>query len=160
MPAFNLLQQDPLISTNFFLEVSGEVISNLTSVDGISVELEKADINQRTAKGQFVQHIAYSKPKWTGEFTVKRLSPLTSANDPLWKWFLAIRDKGMSVDNRNQERKSGSLVIYDTTLKEISRWNFTDAWPSKISMDSYDVTKNDPVEESITFQYESLTRVK
>ncbi len=160
MPAFNLLKEDPLVATNFFLEVSGEIISNLTSVDGIAVELEKVDINQRTAKGQLVQHVAYSKPKWTGEFTVKRLSPLTSANDPLWKWFMTIRDKGMSVENRNQERKSGSLVVYDSTMKEISRWNFTEAWPSKISVDAFEVTKNDPVEESITFQYESLTRVK
>ena len=160
MSSFNLLKEDPLVATNFFLEVSGEVISNLTSIDGIAVELEKLDINQRTSKGQLVQHVAYSKPKWTGEFTVKRLSPLTSANDPLWKWFMTIRDKGMSADNRNQGRKSGSLVVYDSTLKEISRWNFTEAWPSKISVDSFDVTKNDPVEESITFQYESLTRVK
>jgi phage tail-like protein len=160
MPSFNLLKEDPLVMTNFFLEISGEVISNLTSVDGLSVELEKADINQRTDKGQLVQHIVYSKPKWTGEFTVKRIAPLTSSNDPLWKWFLGIRDKGMSADNRNSERKSGSVVVYDTTMKEISRWNFTDAWPSKISMDSFEVTKNDPVEESITFQYESLTRVK
>ena len=160
MSSFNLLKEDPLVATNFFLEVSGEVISNLTSIDGIGVELEKVDINQRMPNGQLVQHVAYSKPKWTGEFTVKRLSPLTSANDPLWKWFMTIRDKGMSADNRNQERKSGSLVVYDSTLKEISRWNFTEAWPSKISVDSFDVTKNDPVEESITFQYESLTRVK
>jgi phage tail-like protein len=156
----NLIQQDPLVGTNFFLEISGEVISNLTSVDGLSMEIEKAEIAQRTTKGQYVQHVTMSKAKLTGELTVKRLAPLDSTSDPLWKWFLQIRNKGMSADNRDAERKSGSIVVYDTTMTEISRWNFTEAWPSKIENDGFDVTKNDPVSESITFQYESLTRIK
>lgn len=157
---FNLTQQDPLIGTNFFLEIAGEVISNLTSVDGLHMEIEKADLNQRTSKGQLVQHVTMSKPKWTGELTVKRLAPLDSTQDPLWKWFLDIRNKGMSATSRDGSRKSGSIVIYDATLKETARWNFTEAWPSKIENDGFDVTKNEPVSESITFQYESLARTK
>lgn len=156
----NLQQQDPLIGTNFFLEIDGEVISNLTSVDGLHMEIEKADINQRTPKGQLVQHVTMSKAKWTGELTVKRLSPLDSTQDPLWKWFLDIRSKGMSATSRGGERKNGSIVIYDATMKEMARWNFTQTWPSKIENDGFDVTKNEPVGESITFQYESLARVK
>lgn len=160
MPSLNLTKNDPLIGTNFFLEIQGEVLANLTSVDGLALELEKADITQRTEKGQYIQHIAFSKPKWTGELTVKRLAPLDASNDPLWKWFNTIRDKGMSADNRSGERKSGSIVVYDTTMTEIARWNFYDAWPSKIENDGFDVTKNDPVSESITIQYEKLERKK
>ena len=158
--SFNLTKQDPLVGTNFFLEISGEVISNLTSVDGLQVEILKADINQRTTSGHLVQHVTMSKPKLTGELTVKRLAPLESTQDALWKWFLKIRDRGMSVDNRGAERKNGSIVVYDTTMTEISRWNFTDAWPSKIENDGFDVSKDEPVSESVTFQYESLVRVK
>jgi phage tail-like protein len=160
MPSFDLLSDDPLVGTNFFLEIAGEVIANLTSVDGLSVEIEKADITQRIAKGSFVQHVTMSKPKWTGELTVKRLAPLDSTNDPLWKWFNQLRTGGMSAKSRGTDRKSGSIVIYDTTMTEISRWNFTDAWPSKIDNDGFDVSKNDPVGESITFQYEQLERIK
>jgi phage tail-like protein len=101
-----------------------------------------------------------SKPKWTGELTVKRLSPLDSTSDNLWKWFLDLRKKGMSATTRATDRKSGSIVIYDATLTEISRWNFTNAWPSKIQNDGFDVAKNDPVAESITLQYETLERIK
>jgi phage tail-like protein len=160
MPSFDLVKQDPLVGTNFFLEISGSVISNLTSVDGLSVELEKAEINQRTTNGQFVQHIAFSKPKWTGELTVKRLAPLDSSGDPLWKWFNDIREKGMSASNRAGERKDGSVVVYDTTMTEIARWNFYGAWPSKIANDGFEVGKNEPVAESISFQYEKLERKK
>jgi phage tail-like protein len=160
MPSFDLVTQDPLVGTNFFLEIAGEVISNLTSVDGLSLEIEKADVTQRIAKGTFVQHTTMSKPKWTGELTIKRLAPLDSSKDPMWTWFMKLRNSGMSAATRSTERKSGSIVIYDSTMTEVSRWNFTNAWPSKIDNDGLDVTKNDPVGESITIQYEQLTRIK
>jgi len=156
----DLIKADPLIATNFFLEVDGSVISTLSEVSGLDVELEVAEINQRTQSGQFVQHKAFSKPKWTGQITVKRLAPLDSTQDALWTWFNTIRDKGMSADNRNGERKNGSVVIYDTTMTEISRWNFYEAWPSKISNDSFTVGSNDPVSETITFEHEKLERKK
>ncbi len=159
-PSFDLITTDPLVATNFFLEIEGEVIGNLTSCEGLQLELEKAEINQRTANGQFVQHVAFSKPKWTGELTLKRLAPNDATSDAMWTWFNTIRDKGMSADNRSGERKDGSIVIYDTTLTEVSRWNFYSAWPSKIAADGMEVGKNDPVAESITLQYEKLERKK
>jgi phage tail-like protein len=159
MPTFDLTKDDPLVGTNFFLEIDGSVIANLTSVDGLSLEIEKADISQRIQSGQYVQHVTMSKPKFTGELTVKRLAPLDATGDALWKWFNTIRDSGMSAATRS-ERKDGSVVIYDTTMTETARWNFYKAWPSKIANDSFEVTKNDPVAETITFQYEKLERKK
>jgi phage tail-like protein len=156
----DLIADDPLVGNNFFLEIDGEVIANLASVEGLSIELEKMDINQRTTGGTFVQHVAYSKPKWTGELTVKRLAPLDATSDPLWKWFMDLREKGMGLASRATDRKNGSVVIYDTTLTEISRWNFYDAWPSKIVSDGLEVGKNEPVSETITIQYEKLERKK
>lgn len=160
MPAFDLIKNDTLVGTNFWLEIDGSIITSLTSVDGLSLEIEKADITQRVADGKFVQHVAMSKPKLTGELTVKRLAPLDSSSDAMWTWFTAIRDKGMSANNRSSERKDGSVVIYDTTMTETARWNFYKAWPSKMAMDSFEVTKNDPVSETITIQYEKLERKK
>jgi phage tail-like protein len=157
---FDLISEDALVGTNFFLEIDGEIMSNLTSVDGLSLEIEKSDINQRIQSGKLVQHVAMSKPKWTGELTVKRLAPLDASSDAMWTWFTTIRDSGMSANNRNDPRKDGSIVIYDTTMEEIARWNFYKAWPSKLAMDSMEVTKNDPVAETITIQYEKLERKK
>ncbi len=160
MPAFNLQQVDPLIATNFFLEISGSILTTLTSVEGLTMEIEKAEVNQRLDKGVLVQHVAMSKAKWTGELTVKRLAPLDSSSDELWKWFNSLRTSGMSATNRTSTRKDGSVVVYDPTMTEIARWNFTAAWPSKIASDGMEVGKNDPVSETITFQYETLARIK
>ncbi len=156
----DLLKNDPLIATNFFMEVDGSVVSSLAEVSGLDLELEVAEVVQRTASGQLVHHKTLSKPKWVGELTVKRTAPLDASADPLWTWFMAIRDKGMSADNRGGERKNGSVVIYDTTMTEVARWNFYSGWPSKISSDSMTVASNDPVNETVTLQYEKLERKK
>ena len=160
MPIANIIKEDPLVANHFFLEVDGEVISQLSDVSGLDVELEVTDIQQQLPNGQYAQRKVFSKPKWTGELTVKRLAPLDATQDALWKWFENIRKKGMSVSSLDSERKNGSLVIYDSALKEIARWNFMNAWPSKISTDSFAVTSNEPVAESVTIQYEQLDRVK
>lgn len=160
MPAANIIKEDPLVVNHFFLEIDGEVISQLSEVNGLDVELEVTDFQQQMPNGQYAQRKAFSKPKWTGELTVKRLAPLDATQDAIWKWFENIRKKGMSITSVDSERKNGSVVIYDSALSEIARWNFMNAWPSKISTDSFNVSGNDPVSESITIQYEQLDRVK
>jgi phage tail-like protein len=160
MPVSTVLQTDPLVVNHFFLEIDGEVVAQLTEVSGLDIELEVTDIQQQLSSGTYAQRKAFSKPKWTGEITVKRLAPLDATQDALWKWFEIIRNKGMSISALDQQRKNGSVVIYDSTLKEISRWNFFNAWPSKVSSDSFTVGGNDPLAESWTLQHEKLDRVK
>jgi phage tail-like protein len=160
MPADTVLKEDPLVVNHFFLEIDGEVIAQLTEVSGLDLELEVSDIAQQLANGQYAQRKALSKPKWTGEISIKRLAPLDSTKDPMWKWFEDIRNKGMSISSLSEQRKNGSIVIYDSTLKEIARWNFFNAWPSKVATDSFTVGGNDPLSETWTLQHEKLDRVK
>jgi phage tail-like protein len=160
LPATNILKQDPLVANHFFLEVDGEVISQLSEVSGLDVEVEVTDIQQQLPSGQYSQRKAFSKPKWTGEISVKRLAPDDASSDSLWKWFNSIREKGMKISALDDERKNGSVVIYDSTLAEVARFNFYNAWPSKISTDSFTVGGNDPVSETITLQHEKLERTK
>ena len=80
--------------------------------------------------------------------------------DKLWGWFNDIRDKGILLSDRSNNRKSGSIVMYDSTNAEIARFNFTNGWPSKIATDQLSVESNDPVKETITLTVESLARVK
>jgi phage tail-like protein len=160
LPATNILKQDPLVANHFFLEVDGEVISQLSEVSGLDVEVEVTDIQQQLPSGQYSQRKALSKPKWTGEISVKRLAPDDASSDSLWKWFNSIREKGMKISSLDDERKNGSVVIYDSTLAEVARFNFYNAWPSKISTDSFTVGGNDPVSETITLQHEKLERTK
>lgn len=156
----NLTKADPLVATNFFLTIGQETITNITSVEGLRMEVDAVDLNQRGTKGVLIQHKMMAKPKLAGELTFKRIQPNQITTDPIWKWFLLVRNTGMKATGRTTPRRSGSIVGYDSSLTEVSRWNFTESWPSKIEVDGYDVTKNDPLHETVTLQYETLLRVK
>jgi hypothetical protein len=51
-------------------------------------------------------------------------------------------------------------VLYDTSMKEVGRFNFFNGWPSKISTDAMSTDSSDPVKETITIVCERLDRVK
>ena len=160
MPAPTPLDDEPSIANHLFLEIDGEVISKLSEVSGVGVEPELADVQQQLSGHEYSQRKAFTRADWTGEITVKRLAPPDVAQDALWKWFETLRNKGMSITSLSEQRKKASVVNYDPTMKEIARWNFYNAWPSKISIDPLDVGGSEPVRETITIQYEKLDRAK
>lgn len=145
----------PLNASLFAIEIKGLNIISASSVEGLQVENETTIVQQANAKGQVVQVAALGKVKLPGELTIKRLAPHTIEEDPFWKWINEIRSTG-SVD---KQRKDGSIVIYDFTGAERSRWNFFGAWPSKITQDGVDASKNEVLQETITLQYDKLERI-
>ena len=88
------------------------------------------------------------------------MAPPDATSDKLWVWFHDIRNKGILQSDRTNNRKNGSIVIYDSTHVEVARFNFTNGWPSKISTDQLSVDSNDPVKENVTLTIETLERVK
>ncbi len=139
MRRFDLTSVDPLVGTDLMLEIDGEVVCHLTSVGGLGLGLE----GQSNCR-----------------LILARIAPMDANYDSLWKWFSSLRAGGSTAKTRSRLRKKGSIIICDSTLAEISRWNFAGAWPSKIQSTGPDLTTNVPISETITLQYETLTRVK
>lgn len=160
MPNSALINTDPIVANNFFLEIDGEVVSILTSVSGLDIEMEVVTLKQNGDKGktQVVKTIGYSnKPP---DIQLVRMAPADATQDKMWQWFNDIKDKGILLSDRTNNRKNGSIVLYDSTNAEVSRFNFMNGWPSKISTDQLSVDSNEAVKESITLVCEQLTRVK
>ena len=160
MPNAELINTDPIVSQNFFLEIDGSVVSILTSVSGLDVEVDVVTMQQAGANGKTQIIKTLGNVKKPPDLQLVRMAPPDSTQDKLWGWFNDIRDKGILLSDRTNNRKSGSIVMYDTTNAEIARFNFTNGWPSKISTDQLSVDSNDPVKETITLVVESLARVK
>lgn len=156
----DLIAGDPLIAQNFFLEIDGSVVSILSSVSGLDIEMEVATTQQvgKDGKSQTIKTLAGRNK--TGDLSLTRLAVPDATQDSLWKWFHDIRTKGILQGDRTNNRKNGSVVLYDSTHAEIARFNFTNGWPSKISTDQLSVDSNDPVKENITLVIETLERVK
>lgn len=155
-----LINTDPLVSQNFFLEIDGAIVTILSSVSGLDVEMDVVTMQQAGPSGKVQTVKTLGQANKAGDLTMIRMAAPDMSSDKMWEWFNTIRDKGFSLDNRGAERKNGSIVIYDSSNAEIARFNFTNGWPSKISTDQLSVESNDPVKETITLTIESLARVK
>jgi len=156
----DLISTDPIVSQNFFLEIDGSVVSILSSVSGLDIEMEVVTTEQAGANGKVQVVKTLGKANKAPDLSLTRMAPPDMTADKLWGWFNDIRDKGMVLANRTNSRKNGSIVMYDSSNAEIARFNFTHGWPSKISTDQLSVESNDPVKETITLTVESLARVK
>lgn len=155
-----LINTDPIVAQNFFLEIDGEVVSILASVSGLDVEMDVV-VLQQTGKDGKVQTVkTLGSANKAPDLQMVRMAAIDSTQDKLWGWFHDIRDKGFKVADRAGSRKNGSIVMYDSSNTEVARFNFTNGWPSKISTDQLSVDSNDPVKETITLTIESLERVK
>ena len=156
----DLIKNDPILGSNFFLEIDGSLVSHLSEVNGLDLEVNVAELQQVGDKGMMQVIKSLGQHKAPGDITMKRVAPLDIENDAVWKWFQDIYNKGMGAKTRDGSRKNGSVVIFDATNTEVARWNFYNAWPSKISNDGFNVTSNDPVMETITLVCERLERKK
>lgn len=156
----DLISTDPLIAHSFFLEIDGNVISSLSGVSGLDIEVEVVTTTQAGPKGQMQTIKTLGNQVKSPDLSLTRMAPADSGGDGLWKWFNDVRDKGMKVKDRGGVRKNGSIVVYDTSNAEVARYNFYNAWPSKISTDAFSVDGNDAVKETITLVCERVERKK
>jgi phage tail-like protein len=156
----DLISTDPLVSQSFFLEVDGSVVSMLSGVSGLDAEVEVVSTTQVGPKGQRQTIKTLGGQNKAPDISLTRMAPVDATKDKLWQWFNDVRDKGMVVGSREQIRKNGSIVLSDTSNAEVSRFNFFNAWPSKISTDALSADGNEIVKETITLVCEKFERVK
>lgn len=159
MPEAGLFKIDPMIAMNFFLEIDGEVVSALMSVSGLDIELGVMKVTQTGPDGKKQQVKSIGQSVETPDVQLTRVATNDMASDPMWKWFNDIRGTGLGSE-RSAKRKNGSVVIYDSALKEVARFNFFNGWPSKIATDQLSVDGGEAIKENITLVVERLERVK
>ena len=155
----DLISTDPIVARNFYLEIDGENLV-LSGVSGLDMELEVVSLQQNGKDGK-QQHIkALGGTLKAPDLSITRMAPNNATQDPVWKWFTDIRNSGFKAGDRSDKRKNGSIVFYDSALEEVGRFNFFNAWPSKISTDAVSTDSNDPMKETITLVTERIERVK
>lgn len=154
----DLINYDPIVARSFFLDFPNLTSFILSGVSGLEVELDVVQIAQNGKDGK-QQHIkSLGGGLKVPEISVTRLAPIDAAGDPLWKWFLDIRDHGFK--NRSDQRQDGSIILYDVAGTEVGRYNIFGCWPSKIAADALSTDSNEPLKETISIQAERIERVK
>jgi len=142
-------REDPLIGFHFALEFQGQVTGYFTECSGIGSENEVIEQKVVNEKGIETVLKIPGRLKW-GDITLKR--GITSSMD-LWEWRKIVEDGQVASARRN-----GSIVMFDQELKEQARWNFLQAWPSKISGPAPKADGNEIVLEELTLVHEFIER--
>lgn len=156
----DLISTDPIVAQNFFLEIDGNVVTMLSSVSGLDLEVDVVSMQQAGKDGKVQTVKTLGTATKAPDLSLTRMAPADAMSDAMWKWFGDVKNQGLKIGDRAGFRKNGAIVIYDSSGAEVGRFSFFNGWPSKISTDQLSVDSNDAVKETITLVIERLERVK
>jgi phage tail-like protein len=144
-------EKDPLVNCWFALEFQGAITGAFRECTGLGSESQVAEYKASGEGNIAFYRKVPGRMKWN-DITLKR-----GLNDrmDLWDWRKKVEEGKME-----EARKSGSIVMYSGDGKEAARWNFVNAWPSKLTGPTYNAGSNEPAIEELTITHEGYTRVK
>ena len=143
-------REDPLVGCQFSLEIQGVISGYFTEVSGLGSEHEIVEHKVVDKNGHDMVMKIPGRLKWS-DITLKR--GLTSSMD-LWDWRKQVEDGDVQG-----ARKNGSVVMYDQSYSQVARWNFSNAWPSKVSGPSLNAQNNEFGIEEMVIVHEGIERV-
>jgi phage tail-like protein len=144
-------REDPLVGFHFRVEIEGSYKFDdtyFTEVSGLGSEQEIIE-HKVTKNGVEVVMKIPGRLKWQ-DITLKR--GITSSMD-IWKWRQAVEEGKV-----NEARANGSIILCNQQLQDVARWNFTNAWPVKISGPSIKADSNEIGIEELTLAHEYIVR--
>jgi phage tail-like protein len=146
-----MAQRDPLVGFHYAIEVQGVVTGYFTECSGVGSEHEIIEHKIVDEKGrESIQKIP-GRLKWQ-DITLKR--GITDNMD-IWDW----RDQVVQ-GKVTDARRNGSVIMFNQALEEVARWNFENAWPSKVSGPSMKSDSNEFGVEELVIVHEGLYREK
>jgi phage tail-like protein len=144
------LPTDALASYLFSIEIDSIEIAQFAEISGITSEMDVVELKENTRDGKLVIHKAPGAMK-PPTITLKRAKNSSKA---LWDWH-----ESMLQGKVSEGRKNGSVVLKSYDGSEAARYNFTNAWISKITMGTLKAGANEVLMEEASLVCESLVRV-
>lgn len=144
--------EDPLVAFKFGLEIEGKLSGFFTQVGGNGSETEV--IVQKIVNSQSGETIIRQIPGHLQWNPVTLKHGVTNALD-IWKW----RDQVVK-GQIDKARTNCSIIAYSQENKEIARWNFVNAWPSKVTGPEMDSGSTTYMIEVVTIVHEGRVRAK
>ncbi len=136
-------QKDPFPAYAFFVEIDGIAQAAFTECSGLEIQVETMEykeggLNSFTHK--LPGHVKY---------TDLVLRHGTAGSDDLWKWY-------QDVCQGKIERKSVSVVLFNTAGEEVRRWNFGDAYPIKWKGPSFKAGSKEAAIDTLVIAHRGL----
>jgi len=145
-----MADQDPLVGFNFRLEVERVGGGYFTEVAGLGSENDVVEHKVIDESGHEVVKKVPGRLKW-GDITLKRG---ITGDMKIWEWRQQVID-GKVAD----ARANCSIIMQDRNYEDVARWDFQNAWPSKVSGPSLKSDSNEFGIEELTLVHEGIARV-
>ena len=143
---------DAIAAYHVGLEVDSTEIAQFSEISGLTIERDVITLKENIAKGGHMVIKQLPGARKPPTITLKRAK---NTSMDLYKWWEAM-DLGKLADGR----RNGSVVLYDYEMGEVGRYNFVNAWVSKITMSAAKAGSNEPLMEEVSIVCEDVTRVK
>jgi len=143
------IAEDPLLGFNFLLELDGAIGGYFTECSGVGSENEIVEHKVVDSKGHEAVRKIPGRLKWT-DISLKR--GITS-DLQIWAWREQVIQGKMS-----DARKSVTITMLDREYKPVAKWNFTNAWPSKLTGPSFKADDNSFGVEEVSIVHEGMYR--
>ena len=141
------LNADPIATYAFHVEIQGITIAQFKEVDGLSITIGVIEHRANQLKGQPIMRKLPGAVKFE-DIVLSR----GKVNDAaFWTWIKTVQDGKI-----DEERKSGSIVLFDYAHGEVSRFNFQQGWPSKVEIGKLTAGADSVLLETVTITHEHL----
>lgn len=136
---------DPYLNYNFLVELDGIARAAFQECSGFDSTI---DVVEHREGGE--------------NTTVRKLPGMTKYSNISLKWGMTddtdLYDWHRRVVEGKIERKNGSIVVLDREGKEVARWNFFRAWPTKWDGPDFNAEGNDVAIETLELAHEGVQR--
>jgi len=140
-----------LVSAWFGVEFQNQVVGAFRECSGLGSENEVVEYKASGQKGEYVVKKVPGRMKWNN-ITLKR--GITDAMD-MWDWRKLVEEG--KIDDA---RKNGAIVMFNQAGDAIARWEFVNAWPSKLTGPTANAGNNEVAIEELEITHEGYKRVK
>jgi phage tail-like protein len=142
-------ETDPALGFHFRLEVQGRVTGFFTEIGGLGSEHEVIEHKVVDMNGNDLVQALPGRLKWQ-PITLKR--GLTSVRD-VWDWRKMVEDGKV-----NEARSNGTITMFNQSLQPVAKWDFKNAWPSKVTGPQLQSDSNTFAIEEMTIVHEGIER--
>jgi phage tail-like protein len=136
----------------FSFSLDGIEDKQVKSVDTVSLKIDKVETKSVTFDGKPIHKAWAGNKTWLGQLSVTRVM----TDNPVWqKWYNDAANGDMK-----SARKHGVIMIYSPDIMNpvpVRSYTFQNAWPVELKVTGMNASSSAPVEETVTFVYESMT---
>jgi len=144
------MTEDPLVAVNYRLELEEKLVGYFTEVSGIGSESEVVEHKVVDDQGNPIVQKIPGRLEWTNVVLKRGVT----SNMQLWEWRRLV-EEGKVQD----ARKNVSITMMDQNYQDVAQWEFTDAWPCRITAPDFYSNSNDIAVEEIEIVSEGMLRV-